>query len=165
MTALRWAIDFDRRNIRDTQVATADCGPIGDGEILLHIDSFALTANNVTYGAFGEPNDLFGGKAGYWDFFAERDQPGRLPVWGFATVTESRVEGIAPGERYYGYWPMASDVRLRPGKVSSSGFVDATPRRVGLPLTYNQYLKLDALGDYRPEHHDLWPIFRPKPSR
>ena len=161
MSTSRWAIDIDRHDLENTTVVGGDSGPAQAGDVLLHIDSFALTANNVTYGVFGEPNDLFGGKAGYWDFFAERGAPGRLPVWGFATVTDSAVEGIAPGDRFYGYWPMASDVRLRPGHVSASGFIDETPRRVGMPLTYNQYLRMDGLRDYRPEHHDLWPIFRP----
>lgn len=156
-----WAIDIDRHTIRDTHVVPADIGAIDDGELLLSVDSFALTANNVTYALFGEPNDLFGGKAGYWDFYANRDAPGRLPVWGFATVTDSRVEGIAPGDQFYGYLPMASHVRLKPGKVSAAGFIDATPRRMGLPLTYNQYSRVNVLGDYRAEHHDYWPVFRP----
>lgn len=156
-----WAITIDRRNLEDCVIEAGDTSPLADGEIRLAITSFALTANNVTYGVFGEPNDLFGGKAGYWDFFTARGARGNLPVWGFATVEESRVDGIAPGDQFYGYYPFASHVRLRPGRVSLGGFVDETPQRIGLPLTYNHYQRVAAIGDYRPEHHDLWPVFRP----
>ena len=58
------------------------------------IDRFALTSNNITYGAFGDAMK-------YWDFFPAPDGWGIIPVWGFATVTESRALGFAPGERYY----------------------------------------------------------------
>jgi hypothetical protein len=65
------------------------------------------------------------------------------------------------GERLYGYYPMASHAVLTPGKIGPSGFADMTPRRTTLPPIYNQYQRVDALPDYRAEHHDLWPIFRP----
>jgi hypothetical protein len=36
-----------------------------------------------------------------------------------------------------------------------------TPRRTTLPPIYNNYSRIEALGDYRAEHHDYWPVFRP----
>src|SRR3546814_1341431 len=74
-----------------------------------------MTANNITYAVFGKPSGLFGNDQGYWDFFAPRGAPGRLPVWGFATVTESAADGVAVGENFYGYYPMASHAVLTPG--------------------------------------------------
>ncbi len=136
--------------------------PLPTGAIEAAIDLFAVTANNVTYAALGKDVGLFGpGDGGYWDFFADRDGPGRLPVWGFATVTRSAVEGIKVGERLYGYWPMASHVVLHPARVGAGGFVDALPRRANLPPVYNRYQRLAALDDYRAADHDLWPVFRP----
>ncbi len=155
-----WAIDIDRDDVTKAEVVPADT-EIGHGEILVEIDSYAMTANNVTYAVFGKPAGLFGNDQGYWDFFAERNAPGRLPVWGFATVTESHVEGISPGDRYYGYYPMASHALLTPGNVSASSFTDITPRRTSLPPIYNQYQRMLAIPDYRPDHHDYWPVFRP----
>src|SRR5262245_24336057 len=73
------------------------------GELLLAIERFGLTANNVTYGATGD-------QLGYWSFFPAPDGWGRIPVWGFARVTASEVEGIDEGERFYGYLPMSSHV-------------------------------------------------------
>jgi hypothetical protein len=155
-----WAIDIDRDDVTKAEIVAADT-TIGHGEILVEIDSYAMTANNVTYAVFGKPAGLFGNDQGYWDFFAERDTPGRLPVWGFATVVVSDVEGVGPGDRFYGYYPMASHAVLVPGNVGAGGFTDVTPRRTTLPPIYNQYSRILALGDYRSEHHDYWPVFRP----
>lgn len=78
------------------------------GEVLLRIDRFALTTNNITYAAFGEAMQ-------YWEFFTT-GQPewGHMPVWGFADVVASAVDGIAAGERFYGYFPIASHIRSNP---------------------------------------------------
>ena len=64
---------------------------LADGEARLSIERFALTANNITYAAFGEAMK-------YWQFFPAPDPAwGCLPVWGFAVVTESRAEGVPVG--------------------------------------------------------------------
>jgi hypothetical protein len=162
----RWTIAIDRDDIRAATLEPFAEPTLADGEIEVSIDSYAMTANNVTYAVFGKPSPLFppdaaGQAQGYWDFFAERGTPGRLPVWGFATVTQSKTDGIAVGDHFYGYYPMASHTVLTPARVSGHGFLDVTPRRTALPIIYNQYQRVEALGDYRPEHHDLWPIFRP----
>ena len=67
--------------------------PLAEGEARLRIHRFALTANNITYAAFGEAMH-------YWDFFPTGDPAwGCIPVWGFAEVAESRVPGLGVGER------------------------------------------------------------------
>ena len=155
-----WAINIDRDDVTKTEVVTAETS-VGHGEVLVQIDSYAMTANNVTYAVFGKPSGLFGNDQGYWDFFAERNEPGRLPVWGFATVLVSDIDGVAPGDSFYGYYPMASHAVLVPGNITGGGFTDVTPRRTTLPPIYNQYQRMESLGDYRAEHHDYWPVFRP----
>mgnify|MGYP006170143713 CR=1 FL=1 len=55
---------------------------VADGAVRLAVESFSVTSNNVTYAVFGKPAGLFGNDQGYWDFFAERNAPGRLPVGG-----------------------------------------------------------------------------------
>lgn len=161
MTTQRWAIDIDRDQIADARIVDVPQADLPDGAIEVTIDLYAMTANNVTYAVFGKPLGLFGNDKGYWDFFADRDVPGRLPVWGFATVTRSNHEGVAVGTQLYGYYPMASHAVLMPGKVGPHGFTDITPRRTTLPVIYNQYQRIDALGDYRAKDHDYWPVFRP----
>ncbi|WP_227340259.1 DUF2855 family protein [Sphingopyxis sp. P8] len=156
-----WAIDIDRDDITQASLVADPPPPLQPGQVRVHIDSYAMTANNITYAVFGKPSGLFGNDQGYWDFFAERDAPGRLPVWGFATVTESAADGVAVGDRFYGYYPMASHAVLDVGKAGPAGFTDVTQRRKTLPPIYNQYQRIDALVDYRAAHHDHWPVFRP----
>jgi hypothetical protein len=161
VTTQRWAIDIDRDAIADARIVEEPEAELPDGAIEVALDLYAMTANNVTYAVFGKPLGLFGNDQGYWDFFADRDAPGRLPVWGFATVSRSRHDGVAVGTKLYGYFPLASHAMLLPGRVSANGFTDATPRRTTLPVIYNQYQRMDALGDYRTQDHDYWPVFRP----
>ncbi len=166
MSATSWAIDIDRDDITQAQLVADPDKPLAAGQIRVHIDSYAMTANNITYAVFGKPAGLFGPDKngrdqGYWDFFAEPGEPGRLPVWGFATVAESAADGVAAGDRFYGYYPMASDAVLTVGKAGPGGFTDVTPRRTTLPPIYNSYQRIEALADYRAADHDFWPVFRP----
>jgi hypothetical protein len=106
---------------------------LAPGEARLKVAQYALTANNITYAAFGEAMK-------YWQFFPCAEPGwGCVPVWGFATVAESRAEGLAPGERVYGYLPMGTHLVVRPERVRDSGFVDASAHREGLAAVYNQY--------------------------
>lgn len=161
MTGTGWTIAIDRNDIRRASIERTETAVAAAGQVVVAIDLYAMTANNITYAVFGQPNGLFGPDAGYWDFFADRAEPGRLPVWGFGHVVESRCDGIMAGEQLYGYFPMASHVVLSPQRVSESGFVDGTPRRAALPIIYNQYSRVAALADHRPGDHDYWPVFRP----
>ncbi|ALJ11617.1 DUF2855 family protein [Sphingopyxis macrogoltabida] len=166
MSRAGWAIDIDRDDITRADLVEGVAAPLAPGQVRVHLDSYAMTANNITYAVFGKPAGLFGPDKngrdqGYWDFFAERGEPGRLPVWGFATVTESAVDGVAVGDRYYGYYPMASDAVLTVGKAGPGGFTDVTPRRTTLPPIYNNYQRIEALADYRAADHNYWPVFRP----
>ncbi|MEO9599611.1 DUF2855 family protein [Parasphingorhabdus sp.] len=109
---------------------------LADGQILLAVEKYALTANNITYAAVG---DGFG----YWNFFPTGDdQWGIVPVWGFAKVVASENADIAVGERVYGYLPMASHLLVTPTNVADGGFVDGAAHRQGLAIIYNQYNRL-----------------------
>lgn len=129
--------------------ATRNASP-GAGEVLLRIDSFALTANNMTYAAHGV--DM-----AYWGFFPGPEGFGIVPVWGFATVVESRAEAITSGDRFYGYWPMASHALVTPVKISPRGFTDGAAHRQKLPPVYNGYVA--ASSAFGPEA--VQSLFRP----
>ncbi|MBL8345348.1 MAG: DUF2855 family protein [Rubrivivax sp.] len=132
----------DRADIRRARWETADAGALPEGGVRVRIDAFALTANNITYAAFGEAMS-------YWAFFPTGDAAtGHVPVWGFATVVESRLPALAEGERLYGYWPIASHATLLPGKVREGGFVDVSPHRAKLPAVYNHYRRCAADPGY-----------------
>ncbi len=130
----------------EIQVARADVGQaevverepvLAEGEALFAIALFAMTANNVTYAVHGVD-------FGYWNFWPAPQGRGVVPVWGFATVAESRVDGLEVGARYYGYWPMASHAVVRPGKVTARGFDDVSAHRTKLAAVYNRYVPADA---------------------
>jgi len=157
----RWQIEIARDDIAQGAIAELPERALAAGEAEFAIDLVALTANNVTYAALGQKTPFLGADAGYWDFFSERDEPGRLPVWGFATATRSAAEGISVGDRFYGYWPLASHAVLAADQIRGTGFTEVTPRRTALPAAYNQYARLKALGDHREADHDWWPVYRP----
>ncbi|WP_447760728.1 DUF2855 family protein [Sphingopyxis panaciterrae] len=161
MSAKSWAIDIDRDDITQARLVEDAGAPLAPEQVRVHLDSYAMTANNITYAVFGKPAGLFGNDQGYWDFFAEGNTPGRLPVWGFATITESTAEGVSVGDRFYGYYPMAKGAVLNVGKAGPGGFTDVTPRRTTLPPIYNNYQRIEALPDYRAADHEYWPVFRP----
>src|ERR1700741_2578397 len=102
MAEARWAIDIDRDAIASAALVEEGAAPLAPGEVEVRLDRFAMTANTVPYAALGKPVGLFGNGKGYWDFFSVEGGAGRLPVWGFATVTQSGAEGIEPGEVFYG---------------------------------------------------------------
>jgi hypothetical protein len=108
--------------------------PLAPGEARLAIESFALTVNNVTYAATGVVLD-------YWRFFPSGiDGQGIVPVWGTATVTESRAAGLDTGTRLYGYLPMAEALVIQPEPSAPGVFVDRSAHRDGLALVYNSYV-------------------------
>lgn len=133
---------------------SAPAPELADGQILLEIEKYALTANNITYAAVG---DGFG----YWNFFPTgEDDWGTVPVWGFAKVAASNHADIAAGERIYGYLPMASHLVVSPANVTTAGFVDSAEHRQGLAIIYNQYnrLGMDA-GQMEDERALYQPLF------
>ena len=144
------ALHVRRNDLRSATPAPLTLRALADGEARFRVDSFALTANNVTYAAHGD--DL-----GYWRFYPAPEGLGIVPVWGFATVDESRVDGIAAGERFYGYWPMATHAVLTPVKVTPRGFADGASHRADLPAVYNNYQRwTGATADEAPQA-----LFRP----
>ncbi len=125
---------------------------LGEGQILLEIDHFSLTANNVTYGAMGEAMD-------YWNFYPAPDGLGRIPAWGYAEVIASQADGIEEGARVFGYLPMSTHAVLEPGRVRESGFTDLTEYRAGLPAVYNEYRLVR--GERDEDRERLVAIFMP----
>ncbi len=141
MTPASSGLLVQRKDLRKTRWISDDTRssePLSHGSVRFRIDCFALTSNNVTYAAFGEAMN-------YWEFFPTDDTAwGRIPVWGFANVVESRCEGIGPGERFYGYWPLATHAVLQPQRVRPTGFVDGAEHRRELHAVYNQYVRCSA---------------------
>ena len=142
-------------------VTIADVPPkdLDEGEVRLSIDSFAVTANNVTYMVFGD-------QIGYWHYFDPRaygfGEPGqgRMPVWGFATVTESRCPEVEVGTEVYGFLPIAEQITVRPVKIGPHGFQDGADHRAALHPVYNSYTRTDSDPSYAVQTA-IQPVLRP----
>ena len=148
------AVHVNRAQLSDAStVETADA-PLPAGALRLKIESFAVTANNITYAVMGEP-------FGYWNFFPAPDGQGIVPMWGHAIVEDSAHEAFAVGERVYGYLPMATHLTVMPGKVSEHGFVDTAVHRQPMSPIYNQYSRLAADPEHDPAKENERMIFGP----
>jgi hypothetical protein len=138
-----------------TRIDTHEAAPLAQGQVRVRVDSFALTSNNITYAAFGDAMN-------YWQFFPTGEAGwGIVPVWGFGTATQSMHQGVAVGERLWGYWPMAGEAVLQPDRLSPAGFSDAAPHRAGLHAVYNNYLRCGADPLYTADSEDAQAVLRP----
>jgi len=125
------------------------------GEVILAPDLLSLTTNNITYATFGDA-------LGYWQFFPTGEAGwGHMPAWGFADVVASRAPGVEAGARYFGFFPLASHVRMRPERVSERGFTDGAGHRKALTAVYNQYARCAADPYYRPQTEALQSLLKP----
>ena len=143
-----------RDDLRASRIAESEPPEIGPGQALLRVDAFGLTANNVTYAVMGEAMS-------YWDFFPAQEGWGRVPMWGFAEVERSEVEGVEAGTRLYGYLPPSSHLVVTPVAMDGAGFVDGSPHRAALPSAYHRYLASDADPFYRADTEAMQMLLRP----
>lgn len=147
----------NQENFSDTQTEQkilSSTEQLLSGQVLLKINQFAFTANNISYAAIGKTFH-------YWDFFPAKGANGIIPVWGFADVVVSHCEGIHPEERFYGYYPMATHLVVEPGKVSDAGFLDFSSHRKALPIIYNQYSRCSTDPIYSEKTEALQMLLRP----
>jgi NADPH:quinone reductase-like Zn-dependent oxidoreductase len=144
-----------RNDLRTTHWEESPAPSLDDGQVRLRVDAFALTSNNITYAALGDVMN-------YWQFYPTGDPAtGHIPVWGFASVVESRCPGIEVDERFYGYWPIADEVILQATAVHPGGFADGAQHRRGLHAVYNQYVRCSADPGYRSDREAQQALLRP----
>lgn len=150
-------LQTDKTALNRTRLVTSPLAPLQPGEALLKISRLAVTTNNITYAAFGDTPHLR-----YWSFFPTgEDGWGHMPAWGFADVVTSTVDGLEVGERFYGFWPIASHLVMQPVRVTERGFYDGTPHRLELTSAYNQYQRIRTDAAYRPEYENYQMLLRP----
>ncbi len=145
-------------NLRETTTESLDSRPLGAGEVRLRLDRFGLSANNITYAVMG---DLMR----YWDFFPYDgnlgDQWRKMPVWGFATATESLSDAVHVGERVFGYFPWSTELIVTPGRSDETGFSDMALHRSALPHVYNRYARNATDPLYSEQGEELLMLLRP----
>lgn len=147
-------VQIARNDLTRSRIVDEAMPPLGDGEVRLKIESFSVTANNVTYAVAG---DAFG----YWNFFPGEGDWGVVPMWGHAVVEASNHPDIAAGERVYGYLPMASHLDVLPASITPGGFLDSAAHRQPMSPIYNQYSRLDRDPEHDPAREGERMIFGP----
>lgn len=149
-----WALSINTSDIASARLDELSSRALEPGEVRIDIKRFALTANNITYAAFGEAMK-------YWDFFPTEEGRGHLPVWGFGEIAESRLDELKVGERIYGYFPAASELIVQPDRIKSAGFTDVAAHRQSLPPVYNNYNRCQGDPGYEPEHENEQMVLQP----
>ena len=146
------ALEVRRDELADARVVDDPLGEPADGQALLRVERFGLTANVITYAVAGDT-------IGYWRFFpAGEDGWGRIPAWGFAEVVASACDALADGDRLFGYLPMATHVLLTP-EARGSDVLDVTPHRAELPRAYNVYRRAGKPAEADARELVLRPLF------
>ncbi|HEX4463933.1 MAG TPA: DUF2855 family protein [Solirubrobacterales bacterium] len=143
-----------RGELRECRIVDSEPPAVGPGQALLRVDSFGLTANNITYAVMGEAMS-------YWDFFPAEDGWGRVPMWGFAEVEASEAEGVEVDTRVYGYLPPSSHLLVTPKSANGNGFTDGSPHRVALPSAYHRYLASTGDPFYSADSEEIQMLLRP----
>jgi hypothetical protein len=147
-------LEVKRDDLRECRVVESEAPDPSDGQAVLGVRSFGMTANNVTYAVMGE-------SMSYWKFFSSPGDWGVLPVWGFAEVEQSNADGVEVGARVYGYLPASSHLLITPGGAGDRGFVDASPHRAELPSAYHRYLVTGGDPFYSADTEELQMLLRP----
>ena len=150
-------LEVRRASFGESRLSPVALSDLADGQIRLRIDSFAVTANNISYAGAG---DLLG----YWDFFPADDDPqtwGRVPAMGWAEIVESNVSDLVVGGRYYGWFPMAKSVTFA-ASATHDGFRDDGAHRQAHAPIYRTYLStaVDPWYDASPDGEDRHAVLR-----
>ncbi|MEM8499202.1 MAG: DUF2855 family protein [Pseudomonadota bacterium] len=154
--------EFQTRKDDYTNCRIVNVPPLaaGAGEIIVNITKFAFTANNITYAVAAD-------MIGYWQFFPphgdDAEGQGIIPVWGFGEVSQSEHPDVPVGDKLFGYFPPATELKMAPGKVTADALIDGAAHRAELPPTYNRYRRVNSEADYDAsldaELMLLWPLY------
>lgn len=140
LTTCAVQLEVDRHDLRRTRLVDESVPePIHDGDVVLRVDRYALTANNVSYALSGEA-------IGYWYFFPTADPWIRVPVMGHAEVVASAHPEVTEGRRVFGFFPMGTHLRVSAGPTGS-GFADRSAHRADEPAVYRSFLDVEGPVD------------------
>ncbi|NNC99558.1 MAG: DUF2855 family protein [Gammaproteobacteria bacterium] len=146
--------EVDRTNWNKQRIVESSFDTeLADHEVLLKVDRFALTANNISYCVSGDA-------LGYWRFFPAEDNWGRIPAMGYGEAIASACPDVAIGERVFGFFPMSSHLKILAGECSAASFSDISEHRAGLSPFYAQFSRSAANPFYRAENEDLEMLLR-----
>jgi len=154
-------IEVDRSELTHWRVTDPGRRPLADGQARLRVDRFGFSSNNISYAVIGD-------MLRYWEAFPAAPSDtgdatvwGRVPVWGFADVVETRSPDVAVGERLFGFLPMSTELVIEPGKSTPGEVTDVTAHRAALAGPYNTYRRCAADPVHRPDGEELQMLLYP----
>ncbi len=155
MTAKQFIVARDNlQQSRFVDVAIPETRELLTDSLLIKVDRFAFTANNITYAMLGD-------QLKYWSLFPAPNGFGNIPVWGFGDVIASRHPDIPNGERLFGYFPMATHLIIEAADVSKRGLRDAAAHRQGVSPVYNAYTRVGGDAAFAGRAGDYQALLRP----
>lgn len=155
MTARQFIVARDNlQQSRFVDVAIPETRELPTDGLLIKVDRFAFTANNITYAMLGDPLK-------YWSLFPAPSGFGNIPVWGFGDVIASRHPDIREGERLFGYFPMATHLVIEAVDVSKRGLRDGAAHRQGVAPVYNAYTRVSGDAAFEGRAGDYQALLRP----
>ena len=144
----------DLQQCKLVEMQLPDIATLPDEALLVKVDRFALTANNITYAVLGD-------QLKYWQLFPAPESFGNIPVWGLGNVIASRHPGIGEGESLFGYFPMATHLVIEAADVSKRGLRDAAAHRQGVAPVYNAYARVSGDPAFAGRQGDYQALLRP----
>jgi Protein of unknown function (DUF2855) len=144
----------DLQQCRSIETDLPAIAGLPDDALLIKVDRFAFTANNITYAMAGD-------QLKYWHLFPAPQGFGNIPVWGFGDVIASRHPNVAEGERLFGYFPMATHLVIEAADVSKRGLRDATAHRQVAAPVYNAYARVTGDPAFTGRQGDYQALLRP----
>jgi len=144
----------DLQQCKFIETAIPDAAGLPEGALLIKVDRFAFTANNITYAVLGD-------ELKYWELFPAPDGFGNIPVWGFGEVIASQHPGITIGERLFGYFPMATHLVIEAADVSKRGLRDSAAHRQNVAPVYNAYARVSGDPAFEGRQGDYHALLRP----
>ncbi len=129
--------DLQQCKLIETQLP--DAAALPEDALLIKVDRFAFTANNITYAVLGD----------------------QLKYWQLFQVIASNHPGIAVSERLFGYFPMATHLVIEAADVSKRGLRDAAAHRQGVAPVYNAYARVSGDPAFTGLQGDYQALLRP----
>lgn len=115
----------------------------GAGEVLMAVERFGLSSNNLSYAMLGNAFGL-----NYWKPFPAEEGWGRVPAWGVARVLAGDPAVAQPGDRFVGFVPMADQMLLR-ARATSDGLEDVSPERAEMLPLYRTMRRVASDATWR----------------
>jgi NADPH:quinone reductase-like Zn-dependent oxidoreductase len=139
---------------RETRVVESPLpADLGENEVFIRVDKFAITANNISYAGAG---DLLG----YWGFFPAEEGWGRIPAMGWGDVIASAHPNVQVGERVWGFFPFSTHLKIVAGNDKADQFQDVSAHRAEYAPVYARFDRASANPIYDVAREDQDSLLR-----